>query len=167
MHGKGMQQKVEDAVLNSYETMYRIAYTYVKNEEDALDIVQESAYKAIRNCGQVKKERYIQTWLCRIVINTSMDFLRKTQREFPIEELYEVNEPEITDQYEDFDMTKAMNTLTERERAVVILRYFEDKKLEDIAYILNANLSTVKSLLYRSLKKLKLEMVEGELQYEG
>ncbi|MBD8972800.1 MAG: sigma-70 family RNA polymerase sigma factor [Clostridiales bacterium] len=167
MHGKGMQQKVEDAVLDSYETMYRIAYTYVKNEEDALDIVQESAYKAIRNCGQVKKERYIQTWLCRIVINTSMDFLRKTQREFPIEELYEVNEPEITDQYEDFDMTKAMNTLTERERAVVILRYFEDKKLEDIAYILNANLSTVKSLLYRSLKKLKLEMVEGELQYEG
>lgn len=167
MHGKGMQQKVEDAVLNSYETMYRIAYTYVKNEEDALDIVQESAYKAIRNCGQVKKERYIQTWLCRIVINTSTDFLRKTQREFPIEELYEVNEPEITDRYEDFDMTRAMNTLTERERAVVILRYFEDKKLEDIAYILNANLSTVKSLLYRSLKKLKLEMVEGELQYEG
>ena len=97
------------------------------------------------------------------MINTSMDFLRKTQREFPIEELYEVNEPGITDQYEDFDMTKALNTLTERERAVVILRYFEDKKLEDIAYILNANLSTVKSLLYRSLKKLKLEMVEGEL----
>ena len=163
MHAKKMQQKVEDAVLNAYETMYRIAYTYVKNEEDALDIVQESAYKAIRNCGQVKKERYIQTWICRIVINTSMDFLRKTQREFPIEELYEVNEPGITDQYEDFDMTKALNTLTERERAVVILRYFEDKKLEDIAYILNANLSTVKSLLYRSLKKLKLEMVEGEL----
>lgn len=163
MHANKMQQKVEDAVLNAYETMYRIAYTYVKNEEDALDIVQESAYKAIRNCGQVKKERYIQTWICRIVINTSMDFLRKTQREFPIEELYEVNEPGITDQYEDFDMTKALNTLTERERAVVILRYFEDKKLEDIAYILNANLSTVKSLLYRSLKKLKLEMVEGEL----
>lgn len=166
MHAKKMQQKVEDAVLNAYETMYRIAYTYVKNEEDALDIVQESAYKAIRNCEQVKKERYIQTWICRIVINTSMDFLRKTQREFPIEELYEVNELGITDQYEDFDMTKALNTLTERERAVVILRYFEDKKLEDIAYILNANLSTVKSLLYRSLKKLKLEMVEGELQYE-
>ena len=163
MHAKKMQQKVEDAVLNAYETMYRIAYNYVKNEEDALDIVQESAYKAIRNCGQVKKERYIQTWICRIVINTSMDFLRKTQREFPIEELYEVNEPGITDQYEDFDMTKALNTLTERERAVVILRYFEDKKLEDIAYILNANLSTVKSLLYRSLKQLKLEMVEGEL----
>ena len=163
MHAKKMQQKVEDAVLNAYETMYRIAYTYVKNEEDALDIVQESAYKAIRHCEQVKKERYIPTWICRIVINTSMDFLRKTQREFPIEELYEVNEPGITDQYEDFDMTKALNTLTERERAVVILRYFEDKKLEDIAYILNANLSTVKSLLYRSLKKLKLEMVEGEL----
>lgn len=167
MHGTRIQQKVEDAVLNSYEMMYRIAYTYVKNEEDALDIVQESAYKAIRNCKQVKKERYIQTWICRIVINTSMDFLRKNQREYPIEELYEVNQPEITDQYEDFDMTRAMNSLTERERAVVILRYFEDKKLEDIAYILNANLSTVKSLLYRSLKKLKVEMAEGELQYEG
>ena len=69
-----MQKRVEEAVLDSYEAMYRIALTYVRDQEDALDIVQESVYKAIRNAGQVKNEQYIPTWICRIVINTAIDF---------------------------------------------------------------------------------------------
>jgi len=52
MNTPSLQQKVEDQILDSYEAMYRLAYTYVRNEEDALDIVQESVYKAIKNCVQ-------------------------------------------------------------------------------------------------------------------
>lgn len=52
MHWKKMQSKVEKEVLNSYEMMYRIAFSYVHNPDDAMDIVQESAYKAIYNAGQ-------------------------------------------------------------------------------------------------------------------
>lgn len=167
MHREKMQKRIEEAVLDSYESMYRIALTYVRDQEDALDIVQESVYKAIRNAGQVKNERYIQTWICKIVINTAMDFLRKNQREIPLEELFELQNEGKEDVYEDTDTLQALNILTERERAVIILRFFEDKKLEEIAVILNANLSTVKSLLYRSLAKLKIEIMEGELQYEG
>lgn len=167
MHGEKMQKRVEEAVLDSYESMYRIAMTYVRSEEDALDIVQDSVYKAIRNAGQVKNERYIKTWICKIVINTSMDFLRKNKREFPVEEFYEVYEQTAEDTYQDMDTEKVLDILNDKERTVIILRFFEDKKLEEIAIIMNTNINTIKSLLYRSLRKLRIEMMEGELQYEG
>lgn len=167
MHGERMQKRVEEAVLNSYEMMYKIAMTYVRNEEDALDIVQETVYKAIKNASQVKNERYINTWLCKIVMNTAMDFIKKNRRELPIEEIFENHEEGREDAYSDLDTQKALEVLNEKEKAVIILRFFEDKKLEEIAIIMNVNLSTIKSLLYRSLKKLKIEIMEGVWKYEG
>ncbi len=167
MHWKKMQSKVEEEVLNSYEMMYRIAFSYVHNPDDAMDIVQESAYKAIYNAGQVKNEKYIKTWICKIVIHASVDFMKKNQKEIPVEQLYEMDEPSVQDTYQDFDTMQALDSLEEREKAVVILRYFEDRKLEDIAIILDENINTIKSILYRSLKKLKIEIQKGEPNYEG
>lgn len=167
MHWKKMQSKVEEEVLNSYEMMYRIAFSYVHNPDDAMDIVQESAYKAIYNAGQVKNEKYIKTWICKIVIHASVDFMKKKQKEIPVEQLYEMDEPSVQDTYQDFDTMQALDSLEEREKAVVILRYFEDRKLEDIAIILDENINTIKSILYRSLKKLKIEIQKGEPNYEG
>lgn len=167
MHWKKMQSKVEEEVLNSYEMMYRIAFSYVHNPDDAMDIVQESAYKAIYNAGQVKNEKYIKTWICKIVIHASVDFMKKNQKEIPVEQLYEMDEPSVQDTYQDFDTMQVLDSLEEREKAVVILRYFEDRKLEDIAIILDENINTIKSILYRSLKKLKIEIQKGEPNYEG
>ncbi|MBD9157143.1 MAG: hypothetical protein EGQ17_02495, partial [Lachnospiraceae bacterium] len=76
MNTPSLQQKVEDQILDSYEAMYRLAYTYVRNEEDALDIVQESVYKAIKNASKVQQESYIRTWLWRIVMNTAVDYTK-------------------------------------------------------------------------------------------
>ena len=53
------------------------------------------------------------------------------------------------------------------EKAVVVLRFFEDQKLSEIAGVLNENTNTVKTILYRSLRKMKLKLTEGELSYEG
>ncbi|MEI3526184.1 MAG: sigma factor-like helix-turn-helix DNA-binding protein [Eubacteriales bacterium] len=60
-----------------------------------------------------------------------------------------------------------MKILEPREKAVIVLRFFEDQKLEDIARTLQENTNTVKTILYRSLKKLRVELTEGELLYEG
>ena len=51
-----LQQKVEDQILDNYEAMYRLAYSYVRNEEDALDIVQESVYKAIKTRAKCSRK---------------------------------------------------------------------------------------------------------------
>ena len=164
MNADALQKKVEEQILDSYEAMYRLAYTYVRNEEDALDIVQESAYKAIRYSGRVQKEAYIHTWLWRIVMNTAIDFIRRNRREIALEETQETGKEDI---YQDFDTLEALKALDERERTVIVLRFFEDLKLEDIAKILDENISTVKTVLYRSLKKLKVRLTEGEMLYEG
>ena len=104
--------------------------------------------------------------LCKkwIVVNTAVDFIRKNRKEFAVDEVYETGKE---DTYKDFDTIQALNVLDEKERAVIVLRFFEDQKLKDIAGILNENTNTVKTILYRGLKKLKIELTEGEPGYEG
>ena len=164
MKTASLQQKVEDQILDNYEAMYRLAYSYVRNEEDALDIVQESVYKAIKNAGKVQQEAYIRTWIWRIVMNTAVDLIRSRKNETGLEEAGETGKEDI---YQDFDTLEALNILEPREKAVIVLRFFEDQKLEDIARTLQENTNTVKTILYRSLKKLRVELTEGELLYEG
>ena len=164
MNADDLQKKVEEQILDSYEAMYRLAYTYVRNEEDALDIVQESVYKAIKYSGRVRQEAHIHTWLWRIVMNTAVDFIRKNSREIATDETHETGREDV---YQDFDTLEALEILDEREKTIVVLRFFEDLKLDDIARILNENTSTVKTVLYRSLKKLRVRLTEGEMLYEG
>ena len=164
MNTPKMQQLVEQELLASYDSLYRLAFTYVKNESDAMDIVQESAYKAIRNAASVKNKAFIKTWLWRIAINTSIEFLRDKQRDYSCEIPQEYGREDV---YLDFDTMEALNVLNDKERAAVVLRYFEELKLQEIADALEENLSTTKSLLYRSLKKMKIKLTEGELCHES
>ncbi len=164
MNSPRKQQLVEQELLSSYESLYRLAFTYMKNETDAMDVVQESAYKAIKNAGSLKNKDFLRTWLCRIVINTSLEMLRQRQHELSQEALPDGGRE---DMYCDFDTIDALDILSEKERAAIVLRYFEDRKLQEVADILEENLSTTKSILYRSLKKLKIKLTEGEFCYES
>lgn len=156
--------QVEELILASYGSMYRLAYSYVKNQDDAMDIVQESAYKAIKSAATLRRPKHLKTWLWRIVINTALDFTRRHQTEISCDT---PPETAVEDHYADFDTLEALDALDDRERAVVILRFFEDRKIREIADILHQSPNTVKSTLYRSLKKLKIKITEGELLYEG
>lgn len=156
----GMRKKIEKKLLDNYENYYRLAYTYVRNETDAMDIVQESAYKAIKGSSSLKKEEYLSTWLYRIVVNTALDYIRKNKKEIVgiIEE-----EKSCEDSYIDFDVMDSLNRLDKEDRIIVVLRFFEELRFEDIASITGENVNTVKSRLYRALKKLKIDMEEPNI----
>lgn len=111
----------------------------------------------MKNAGQVKDEKYIKTWLWRITMNTAVDATRK-QSKFVSDE--QVAEEGREDHYEDTDVLNALEILDERERKVIILKYFEEWTIGDIAAMLKENPNTVKSILYRSLKKLKVKVEE-------
>lgn len=152
------EQKIEQILLENYNRYYRLAYSYVHNEADAGDIVQNGAYKAILNSDKLKKEEYAATWLYRIMLNEIFRFLKK---EAPVS-LDEIEaEMGREDVYEDIDLRRALDRMTPEDKAVVELKYFEDMKFEEIAEVLGENVSTVKSRLYRSLKKLKLELSDA------
>lgn len=157
------QQETEQILLDHYQQLYRLALSYVKTEADALDVVQESAYKAYRDCRKVNESLHLKTWIYRIVINTSLDFLRKKGREVPLEEWGP--EPGNSSAYENLEVMELINHLSDKEKALIILRYFQDLKLEEIAEVLNENVNTVKARLYRTLKKLRLEL-EPEMPQE-
>lgn len=164
MRQEQLQKKVEEKILDSYENLYRLAYSYVRNADDAMDIVQESVYKAMKNAGRMKEESSISTWLWRITANTAIDFIRKNRKEVATDAFYETGKE---DTYEDVDTIEALEILDDRERAVVVLRFFEDRKIQEVAEILGENANTIKSILYRSLRKLKVELEKGDVLYEG
>lgn len=132
-----------------------MAYSYTHNEADAQDIVQSGAYKAILNSDSLKKTEYAHTWVYRIILNEILNFLKKRPH-ISIDELSIETGKE--DAYENVDLIRALNALSKEDKAVIELRYFEDLTLRQIAKILGENLSTVKSRLYRGLKKMKLEL---------
>ena len=147
--------ETEQILTENYERYYRLAYSYMRNEDDALDVVQESAYRAIRDCRKVRNKDYLSTWIYRIVVNTALDMLRRKKKENITEELPEIP---VEDQYQDPELRTVLNQLDDKSRTIILLRYFEDLKLEDIADIVGDNLNTVKARLYRSLKKLRLNL---------
>ena len=159
------QDIIEQIILHNYNKYYRLAYSYVHNEADASDIVQNSAYKALRSCQTLNCPEYAESWVYRIVLNECFNFFRQPRAD-SYEEMEEgAGEQAYTeDQYEDIDLKRAIDGLEEQDKAIVILRFFEDMKLEEIAEILNENLNTVKSRLYRSIKKLRTVLADKQEQ---
>lgn len=155
MSGKKKEAVIEEVLLENYNQYYRLAYSYVKNEADAMDIVQNGAYKAILHCSQLKQDAFAKTWVYRIMLNEVFRFLKQPTVLSTEEALYEEG---VTDPYVDFDLKQALDALNEEDKLVITLRYFEDMKLEDIAAIQDVSVSTIKSRLYRGLKKLRVKL---------
>lgn len=153
---KKNEKIVEQILLENYNKYFRLAYSHLKNEEDAADIVQNGAYKAILNSGQLKKPEFAATWIYRIMLNE----IKQQYKVVKFESMEEVPETGKQDVYENFDLKEAMDQLELADQVVIRLRYFEDMKLEEIAQIQNEKLSTIKSRLYRGLRKLRVQMEE-------
>ena len=163
MGDSNTQEIIKEYILLNQNQIYRLAFSYVHNKDDALDIVQETIYKAMAGKRSLHKSDSVRPWLYRIVVNTALDFLRRKKREaVPHEDILLRGESAADDRYEDIDLKRALDSLPDMYRSVVVLRYFEDLTLEEIAGILNENLSTVKTRLYKSLKLLRVEMSEAE-----
>ena len=146
-----------DYIENNQEKLYRVAFNYLKNEESALDVVQESIEKALKNIEQLKEKEYIKTWFYRILINECLQYIKKNKRIITCE-LQEIeNKIEWNDNIttEGIDIYNHIQKLNEKVRTVIILRFFEDMKIEEIATITKTNVNTVKSRLYKGLKELK------------
>ena len=143
-------------IKDNQEKLYKIAFSYSKNEEAALDIVQEAITKALKNINKLSEESYIKTWFYRILINESLQYIRKNKRILTYElEAIENKVDCNVDFAEGLDVYKYVQDLNEKLKTVIILRFFEDMKISEIAKITKTNESTVKSRLYKGLKELK------------
>ncbi|MEG0014939.1 MAG: sigma-70 family RNA polymerase sigma factor [Cellulosilyticaceae bacterium] len=155
MKGKLKENKVIEYTLEYKESMYRLAYSYTRNEQDALDIVQESICKALTSLDSLKEINYVKTWMYRIIVNTALDYLRKNKKYIYQETL---DEGCLYDTYENIDLKEALDKLEEPYQTIVKLRYFEDLQINEIAQVLQQNENTIKTRLYTALKKLRIKI---------
>ncbi|WP_090817272.1 RNA polymerase sigma factor [Paenibacillus sp. yr247] len=147
------------------ENVYRLAYSYVKNSEDALDIVQDSIHKAFASSDSLRNTASIKSWFYRIVVNTSLDFLRKHKRIQVVDEtMLESFAQGSEDVYSNIDLEKALDELPTMYRSIITLRYFEDLKIDEIADVLKENSSTIKTRLYQALRLLRIKMIDEKLE---
>lgn len=145
------------------ENVYRLAYSYVRNEQDALDIVQESIYKGLKSLNSIQKQPSLKSWFYRIVVNTALDFLRKNKRiQLVGDEWLEVHATAVGNGIHNLDLEQAYEQLPIKYREVIGFRFFEDLKLDEIASILDLSVNTIKTRLYRALEMLRIDMIEGE-----
>ena len=137
--------------------LYKIAYTYTKNQDLALDIVQEAVTKALENIHKLRQEEFVKTWFYRILINEALQTVKKNRKIIE----YELVENETSTQnnedniVENIDIYNRIEKLNDKLKTVIILRFFENLKIEEIAVITNTNTNTVKSRLYKGLNEIK------------
>ena len=142
-------------IVSHQEDFYRLAFSYVKNRDAALDVVQESIVRALSKSDSLRQPEYMKTWFYRILLNESMNHYRRNKRLVPLEESAADAPAPAGDPAERLDLYAAIDRLDPKEQAIIRLRFFEDMKLEEIARITGTNLNTVKSRLYKSLRKLR------------
>ena len=158
-------QQLTDYIVAHQEDFYRLAYSYVKNRDAALDVVQESIVRALSKSDSLRNPAFLKTWFYRILLNESMNYYRQNRRLVPLEDAPPDTPAPQKDHAARLDLYAAIDRLDQREQTVIRLRFFQDMKLEEIAQVTETNLNTVKSRLYKSLRKLR-ELTGEEYLYE-
>ncbi|MEC0347790.1 MULTISPECIES: sigma-70 family RNA polymerase sigma factor [Peribacillus] len=146
------------------EDIYRMAYVYVKNESDALDVVQEVAYRSFKKIETLKNPEYFKTWLIKIAITCSIDLVRKNKKVIQLKTEYdECNSFEGEDIPLSITLQELLDQLNEDEKSIVILKFYEGYSFKEIADLLNMPIGSAKSVLYRALGKLRKQFKEADL----
>lgn len=155
------RQLLEKYITDNLDGAYRFAYSYTKNETSAEDVVSESVVKALKSVNSLKNQAYLKTWFYRIIINTALTHIKKESKLVYMDpESSPIIEP-FTEDYSALSFRELIDKLEPKYKSVIILRFFEDMTLEEIAITLEENINTIKTRLYRALKLLKIEMEEA------
>ena len=141
----------------------------VQNEEDAMDLTQESFIKAFNGLSSFKEEKSFKNWLFTIASHHSIDFLRK-KKHIKESELFEsdigkqqISQMERIIQDERIrNLNKEVELLPENYRMVILLKHKEEMKLEEIAEIMKVPIGTIKVWLHRARAQLKKKLREKD-----
>jgi len=159
---EGNDEAFYELVSRDKEKLYRIAFAYMKNEADALEAIQETTYRAYSKLKKLKEPKYFNTWLIRILINYCIDEQKRKKRVLPLMHAADAADGNEID-HRKFGLELAIERLEPKYRHIIMLKYFHDLTITEIAQVLECPDGTVKSWLNKALKGLR-EFVgkEGE-----
>ncbi|MBR4136221.1 MAG: sigma-70 family RNA polymerase sigma factor [Bacteroidales bacterium] len=175
-------QKAYAELVSLYQdSIYYLMMRIVKNSDDAEDLTQETFGKAFRNLHAYSPQYAFSTWLYRIAVNNSIDYIRHKNNspQCVDDDLFSLSseqmidrsssnhtktpEDEVIDKQRSSMLRTAVQRLPEKYRKVVELRYYDELSYEEIAKDLNISLSNVKIQLLRA--KAMLSDMVGKMRY--
>jgi RNA polymerase sigma-70 factor (ECF subfamily) len=170
----GEKDALTPLVERHYRRLYRIALGYLREREDALDVVQEAFVKVFEAAARWDGSADAGPWLSRVTVNLAIDRWRRNKRrgqtfsalaEGDHLEVLAAHGPSQADRVAAREagtrLGRALATLPERQRAVVVLRHYRELSLEEIAATLGMSLGTVKSSLHRALHRMRATLGEA------
>jgi RNA polymerase sigma-70 factor (ECF subfamily) len=155
---------------------YNLIYRMVGNEQDAVDLTQEVFVRVYNSINTVKSDSSFAAWIRTVAVNISRDFFRKRGRTIKadsIDEKLNINGDEIDRDIADWSynpesmlekkdlqdaVSKAISSLSQQHREVVILHHIEGLDVNEIARDLDIPVGTVKSRLARAREELKRKL---------
>lgn len=145
------------------DTIFRVAYSWLKNSEDANDVTQDVLLQLYRTDKSFDSDDHIKHWLIRVTINRcKMIFRAPFRRNENIDDYAETLGFEQTEYSELFD---AVMKLDKKYRVPLLLFYYDGYSTSDIAELLGISKNTVSTRLFRARDKLK-SVLEEEMQYD-
>ncbi|MEC1716513.1 sigma-70 family RNA polymerase sigma factor [Schinkia azotoformans] len=144
--------------------IYYVAFKFVKDPHLAEDLAHEVLIKCYFNIEKFNRDCTLDTWINRVAKNHCIDFLRRSHlnRVFPIEDVESYKneeaptpEHEVVRHFNNSELRRRVELLPDKYEEVISLYYFKNQSLKEIQHILNVNLSTVKTRLFRAKQMLK------------
>ncbi len=163
---RGDKEALMQLVLDAKDEYYRLAYTYVENEHDAMDALENMIVILYEKIDQLQKPESFYSWSKTILVNECRALLRKRKKIVFLEQdqTEQIVDESIlaTDQYS-FD--ELLTSLSPVQKEAVQMKYFLDYDFETIAKLTNVPVSTAKSRVFYALKKLRITL--GGDDFEG
>lgn len=152
-----------------YSKMMGVCLRYSNNKDDALDILHEGFIKVFKNIAKYKPGTSIKAWIHRIMVNTSIDYYRKSvrRRTEDIEQAYDIssNDADAISQCTEKEILQAVQELSPAYRAVFNLYIIEGYSHREIAQQLEITESTSRSNLVKARMKLKIALAARYKDY--
>lgn len=159
---KGDKEAFETIIMEVIDSLYRVAYGILENEEDASDAISNATLKAYEKIATLRQLEFFKTWITRILINECNAIIKQNQKVIYIDSYTENQNDTYTSHNETIiDVKQAMNKLEKELKQIVILYYFNDLSIEEISNILEIPKGTVKSRLSRARQVLAKELIIG------
>ena len=161
---KGSKAAYGELIAQYQVYLYKTAFLYVKNEADSLDAVQECVTRGLLGIEKLKEPKYFKTWITRILLNCIWQDQKRTQTV----SLDEYREKGVENYLieEKVDLYDAIDSLKEQYKTVVILFYFQELKIKEIAQIMDIPEGSVKVYLYRAKKQMRRWLEADKAEYK-
>lgn len=149
----GDTEKLGEILMENMDLMYRIAFGILKNDDHISDAVSNTIVIVFEKISSLKNAEFFKTWLIRILINECYKIFNQNKKIIYLEN-YNQDSQAKNDDYSDFETRELIKSLSSDLQEIVILYYFENFNVKEIANIVKIPEGTVKSRLSRARKEL-------------